>query len=66
MKIQKPLSNINNTGHHLELAKATAKEFSKMVLHDPETADAELLPTDPSPRKVILPVSHPEWSEFAY
>ncbi len=33
-----------------------------MVLHDP--ADAELLPTSPSPRKAVL--NHPEWNEFAY
>jgi hypothetical protein len=35
-----------------------------MVLHDLETADAELLPTDPSLKKAIQ--SHPEWSEFAF
>ena len=58
------LKDIANTSLHLDVAKAASKEFAKIVLHDPEKAEAELLSTDPSPRKAIL--SHPEWSNHAF
>jgi hypothetical protein len=64
------LTNITNTSQHLEMAKASAKEFAKMVLHDPQAVDAELLstqsllPADASPRKAVL--SYPDSSDFSF
>ena len=48
----------------MDVTKAASKEFAKTVLHDPVKAEAELLPMDPSPRKVVL--SHPEWSNYSF
>lgn len=45
------------------MANQASKDFAKMALQDPDQAEAQLLPMDPSPRKAIL--SHPEWTEFA-
>lgn len=58
------LANISNESRSLDIAKSASKELATIMLQDPEQAKVEILPTNLSPRKVIL--THPEWMNHSF